>query len=191
MARTRLRQIVRFPVIPKGLFALPHGINLDGVAQVPDLVIAISAGSITVNVTSTEVQVTNLGDAVTSADVFLYYDHTIDRAYGPDSQMLPGMVPRPFIVIALPGGAAGAVADQVFTYIATGLEGSDFFIPLPAVRANDNYVPQVTNGGVANILAYDQPDLVATDRKVNEFRVISSGALTAGDRLDCVVQSRT
>lgn len=190
MARTRLRQIVRFPVIPKGPLVLPHGINLDGVPQVPDQVIAVSAGAIDVTVTSTEVTVTNLGDAATSADVWLYYDHTIDRAYGPDSQMLPGMVPRAFIVIARPGGGA-AVAEQVFTYIATGLEGSDFFIPLPAVRANDNYVPQVTNGGVANILAYDQPDLGATDRKVNEFRVISSGALTAGDRLDCVVAQRT
>jgi len=47
-------------------------------------------------------------------------------------------------------------------------------------------------GGVANILGIDMPDLVpGVDRTVNQFHVVTSGAVTAGDRFDVTVTQRT
>lgn len=84
------------------------------------------------------------------------------------------------------------VPDMVaYTYTATGAEGSDFVIPLPATRVDDNYVPQVTCGGVDASLTFDCPDLISSDRTTSQFRVIASAALQAGDRLDVVVHPRT
>lgn len=191
MPRTKLQQIVRFVNAPKGLAALPHGINLDGVPQKPDVCIAITDGSISYDVTATEVIVNNLGADPVDVDVWLMLNHTIPRQIGADGTT--GMVPRPFLVIARPGGGSGPGTDtQEFTYIATGLEGSDFFIPLPAPRVDANYNPDVRGGGVANILGIDAPDLVpGVDRTVNQFHVITSGAVTAGDRFDVTVTQRT
>jgi hypothetical protein len=190
MPRTRLIQIVRFVAAPAGVTALPHGLNLDGVPQVPHEVFAVGAGSFNVTVSATTVTLTNTGGKAIDVDVWVQLEHTIPYAIGADG--VKSMVPRPFIVIAGGGGGGGGGAEQVFTYIATGAEGSDFFIPLPAARPDADYVPQVTCGGVVNILGIDCPDLVAgVDRTINHFHVITSGAVTAGDRFDVTVEQRT
>ena len=85
----------------------------------------------------------------------------------------------------------GAGGTQVFTYVATGLEGSDFFIVLPVARPDDDYVPQVTCGGVTAILGVDCPDLAAGDRTTTQFRVVTSAAVQAGDLFDVTVEQRT
>lgn len=85
----------------------------------------------------------------------------------------------------------GPGSGQAFTYTCTGAELADFFIPLPVNQPNDNYTAQVTCGGVAVLFLIDAPDLIATDRKVNEFRVQTSINVAAGDRLDVVITSRT
>jgi hypothetical protein len=89
-------------------------------------------------------------------------------------------------------GGGGNGHDYVaFTYICSGAEGSDFTITIPVPDSpllNTSYIPQVTCGGVSTILAFDCP---FGDRTVNDFRVISTAAVTAGDRLDVVIHYTT
>lgn len=89
------------------------------------------------------------------------------------------------------GSVGGGGALTVFTYVCTGAEGSDFFIPLPIALVDDNYIPQVTKGGVAALYDLECPDLVAADRTTVQFRVITAAAVQLGDRLDVVVHQRT
>jgi hypothetical protein len=86
--------------------------------------------------------------------------------------------------------STGGGLTQNFTYIATGAEGSDFNVPLPAARLNDDYVVMATLGGVSVLFAFDCPDLIAGDRTTAQFRMVTSVALTAGDRIDFSVQDR-
>jgi hypothetical protein len=96
----------------------------------------------------------------------------------------------PFVSLGGGGSSSGGAA-QAFTYVATGAEGSDFFITLPVAQANDNYIPSVSNGGVADILIFDMPDIIAGDRTTTQFRIITSASIQAGDRLDVLIFSRT
>ena len=64
---------------------------------------------------------------------------------------------------------------------------SDFFVTLPLVRANDTYRVQGTLAGVALIVGFDCPDLVAADRTVAQFRFVSSAPMTAADQIDFLI----
>jgi len=81
------------------------------------------------------------------------------------------------------GGGGGGGNPQRFLYTATGAEGSDFMVNLPAARATDTYLVEGTSQGVTMIVAYDFPDLLAGDRTTTAFRVITTGSLTAGDQI--------
>jgi hypothetical protein len=94
------------------------------------------------------------------------------------------------------GGESGTIGGtivttgnrQAFIYTATGLEGNSFDITLPAVRADTNYIAQVSGGGLAALKTFDTPRSLYTTTK---FHVISSSPMALNDVLNIVVQERT
>lgn len=91
------------------------------------------------------------------------------------------------------GGGSSTTTDQVFTYTVTGLELdlSDFFVPLPAARLTDTYEVFGQLAGVADLMMFDLPDLVAGDRTTTQFRIIASSDFTAGDQISFLVKDPT
>jgi hypothetical protein len=84
----------------------------------------------------------------------------------------------------MPGGGGGGGSSgnpQNFTYVATGAEGSDFFVPLPLARTNDTYLIYWALADVTSILSLQLPNTVAGDRTTVQFRVVTTAAVTAGD----------
>lgn len=141
-----------------------------------------------VSSTTTTITVINRGDGVQSANVRVTHFHTYDREFG--AVQTTDLTPQPFVIAgAATSGSAGS-SLQAFRYTATGAEGSDFNVPLPAARADDSYVVVATLSGVASIVGIDCPDLLAGDRTTLQFRVITSGAVTAGDQIDFIVTDR-
>ncbi len=85
--------------------------------------------------------------------------------------------------------AVVGVVLTVFRYTVTGLEAdlTDFFIPLPVARATDTYRVTASLAGVTNIIPFDLPDTVGTDRTTAHFRIVSGSAFTAGDKIDIFI----
>jgi hypothetical protein len=108
---TQLKSIVRFTGLVVGVpSVLPHGLNIDNVAQVPDLV-APSQGIFTIVADATNVTVTRTAADPAAVDVFCEVWHTEDRSFGPFGPSQPtGLVPRPFIL--RPGSGTSASISQ-------------------------------------------------------------------------------
>lgn len=103
-AATRLLQTVTFTnVAPAATVVLPHDINVDGVAKIPDFV-ATDAPGFTVAVNATTVTVTNTTGAPASVNVWLELKHSIPRQL---SGGVANLVPQPFVVAAGSGGGGG------------------------------------------------------------------------------------
>jgi hypothetical protein len=182
---TRLHQVLSFVAVGGGLqTSLPHSINVNGVAWIPDIVLRDN-GNFTIDaVTTTTVTVTNTGGAAGTCNVWLFLLHSEERAFGTfGASQTHNLTPNPFIVAS--GGNTGNPA--AFTFTATGAEGSDFFVTLPTARGNDTYKVQGTLSGVASIIGFNCPNTVAGDRTTTQFRVITSGSVTAGDQIDFYV----
>lgn len=86
---------------------------------------------------------------------------------------------------------SGAIGNpQRFTYVASGAEGATFNVPLPANRANTNYLVWCNQsdvvGGAALMITCP-----ATGRAVNQFPVITSSALVGGEVLEFYVADPT
>ena len=92
------------------------------------------------------------------------------------------------------GGGSGSLQEaQAFQYVATGAEGSDFFVPfapLPA-RSNDLYQLQCTQADVTFILGYQFPNTAAGDRTTTQFRMVTTAPVTAGDTFMFIVYDPT
>jgi hypothetical protein len=183
-----LKSEVTYTLAAGASLALPHNLQLNDTSFEPDIISFDDPNFDYVSSTSTTVTIINNGLALASCTILCELWHTIERVFGSNAQNL---AVKPFINRGSGGGGGGASTTQVFTVIATGAEGSDFFVVLPAARPDDNYVPQVTCGGTNTILAFDHPDLVALDRTTTQFRVVASAAVTAADRLDVTVQQRS
>lgn len=188
MANTLKSQLSFANVASGGTAVLAHGIQLNGTALEPDFISIENPLFDYVSSTDTTVTVINNGPDVDSCRILCELWHTIERVFGDGSKNLPS---KPFISRGVDDGGGGSDTTQRFTYECDGSEGSDFFITLPAARADDDYIPQVTNGGVTELLVFDCPDIVAGDRTTTQFRVITSAAVQAGDLLDVVVGQRT
>lgn len=80
---------------------------------------------------------------------------------------------------------------QRFTFTAAGGEGSDFTVTLPTAMSTDDYVVIGTLNSVAVIFGFNCPDTLAGDRTTTAFRVITTTALTAGDKIDFYCALRT
>lgn len=196
MSTTLLAQLEFNAVAPGANATLPHGLNLSNngvLAIIPDLVAFENADFDFVACTTTDLTVVNNGLLPGSTRCYLIFFHSVQRAMGQamNVALFQQFTNPPFVIRGAGGGSGGGSLTQVFTYVCTGAEGSDFFIPLPAARPDDNYVPQVTCGGVSEITVADLPDLVALDRTTTQFRVIATADVQLGDRLDVTVQQRT
>lgn len=78
---------------------------------------------------------------------------------------------------------------QIVRYVAIGGE-SDFMVNFAAPRPNDLYDVFPGEQGGAAIVGLDMPDTVGGDRTAAGFRVVTTGALTAGDVLSFLAADR-
>ena len=74
--------------------------------------------------------------------------------------------------------------EQNFVYVATGAEGVDFKIALPAPRVDNLYFVTASLGAVASPFTIDLPNASASDRTTTQFRVKASTAVAPGDRIE-------
>jgi hypothetical protein len=86
-----------------------------------------------------------------------------------------------------PGGG-GSATDQNFIYTATGSEGSDFHVNLPATRASVNYATYGQCAGVALIFGID---IKQADNSTTQIHVVTTIALTAGDKIAFLAKDLT
>lgn len=92
-------------------------------------------------------------------------------------------------------GAGNTAWTKIFTgsalldvnYVATGVEGTDFNVPIGSTLPNDVYNLFWAPKGVASVPVLDLPDTLAGDRTTTQFRVITSANLTAGDILTFLI----
>ena len=99
MATQQLLQILQFgPVAPGATQILPHNININGIPQIPDLVMCDQAG-VRLNVTPTTVEFeNNTGENIAQSFVWLELKHSMPRELGKGfGDPFDGMTPRPFI----------------------------------------------------------------------------------------------
>lgn len=82
----------------------------------------------------------------------------------------------------MPNGAQPVVGPVRVTYVATGAEGEDFRVAIGQTMPDANYDILWQPMGMAAIPVIDLPNN-AGDRTVNDFRVITNGPLTAGDKI--------
>lgn len=92
------------------------------------------------------------------------------------------------VVVTDAGGGTADIAigggRQTFRYTATGAEGDDFVLNLPAARTSVNYNAIVTGGGMAFQLTFDVAD---ADNTLTTIHVLSSAVLISGDILNITV----
>jgi hypothetical protein len=109
---TQLYNIVTFANVAGGAtVTLPHLVNEDGRAFVPDLVVGDAAGFMKsdVVVTSTNLTVKNATNDVRSINVWVQRLHTRERFFGP--RFVLNLLPLPIII--MPGGdGGGALSDD-------------------------------------------------------------------------------
>ena len=74
--------------------------------------------------------------------------------------------------------------EQRFRYTATGSEGTDFSITLPAARASDDYIITASLSDVAAIFGMSFPNGLAGDRTTTIFRVVTTAPLVSGDIIE-------
>jgi hypothetical protein len=186
----RLSQVLAFAAVPNGAQAtLPYRLGVSGTAVLPDFIFVDEPGFEVITVTTTDVTIQNNTGAIGSVNLWLWRMHTIDRAFGDNATI--SLAPQPFIIVSEGGtGGGGASTDQVFRYTATGAEGTDFNITLPAARATDLYNVLMTSGSVAGIVPANFPDTLAGDRTTTQFRCITAAPLALGDQFDLLVIDR-
>ena len=173
-----------------GQATLPHLLSNNGVALQPSLIafdVRFPGFSYVASSTTT---VTVQNDNVAAADCVLLCEwwHTIERVF-PGSPP-PLVLPVTPIVIGGGSGGGGTSTLQAFTYTCTGAEGDDFVVPLPAVRASDDYAVVATPSSVLFTFTLNCPDTLAGDRTTTQFRVITSTPVSAGDLIDFLVETR-
>jgi hypothetical protein len=188
---TRLQQILPTGnVNPGAQVVLNHNLNVgpESTPVLADEVAFDNANFDYVTMTTTTITVINRGPGVASSNVRITHFHTINREFG--ARQTTDLTPQPFVIRGGSSSGSPASSLQSFRYTATGAEGSDFMVPLPAARGNDTYSVQAQCAGVTSILGIDCPDLLAGDRTTTQFRVITTGAVTAGDQFDFIVTDR-
>lgn len=177
---TRLHQVLTFAAVaPGGIVTLPHSLNVNSVAVLPDFIFRDNGDFAVLGASTTDVTVQNNGAGVGTLNAWLFVLHTIERDFGASS--VTSLLPQPFIPAASGSGGGGATVIT-FRYVAVGGE-TDFMVTLPFARLNDAYNVVCTCQGVATIPSIDLPDTLAGDRTTTQFRCVTSFPLTAGDQL--------
>ncbi len=87
------------------------------------------------------------------------------------------------------GTCAGS--PRIVTYVITGAEdnaGVDFFVPIGATLASDEYdVGLFGIAGAASVPVADFPDADAGDRTTTQFRVLLAAAMTVDDIVKFII----
>lgn len=110
---TQLIQILAFEDVANGGVAtLPHNINVNGRRFIPDLIGLDTAGFEITGATDEEIEVTNNTGAEASCNVYLRFDHTVQRWFG--AKQDGELVPQPFVLS--PGGASGVGATPAVIF---------------------------------------------------------------------------
>lgn len=187
----RLEQVLAFTnVAPGGTAVLPHSLNVNGRAVIPDFA-AVNNASFDVlepGTDETQVTVRNDGGVAADVDVRIWYEHTIERVYGSDA--VTQLSPAPFVIRGAGSGGVGP-EQQVFRYtVAQPADGTDFMVTLPVAMATDTYSVFPTLAGVVSIIGIDCPDILAGDRTTTQFRVVTAAAFADGDFIDFLVIER-
>lgn len=177
---TRLHQVLTFAAVaPGGFSTLPHALNVNGTAVLPDLIFRDNGDFAIVGASTTTITVQNNGAGAATLNAWLFVLHTMEREFG--AVQTTNLSPQPFIP-AVSGGGGGGSSVTTFRYTAAGGE-TDFFVTLPFARLTDAYNVVCTCQGVTVIPSIDLPDVAPTDRTVTQFRCVTSQPLTAGDQL--------
>lgn len=87
---------------------------------------------------------------------------------------------------ASPTGGSGSGSRAKVVYTATGVEGTDFVVPIGATLDDNAYAVLWAPSGVTNIPVPDFPSAPG-DRTTTQFRVKTADVLTAGDKLTFVL----
>lgn len=140
---TRLIQIVAFTnVAPAATVALPHQININGIAKRPDYVAADASG-FTITVTATQVSVTNGNAVPTSVSVWLELKHTIPRELGGQNNL----VPQPFV--AASGGSGGGPSTPQAVIFDDAIPANE--VNIRSDRASNQSPIDNTKAGITNL----------------------------------------
>lgn len=182
-------QVLTFANVPNGGQAtLPHDIRWNARPVIPDWIVPQHGnGAFTVvSCTTTDLTIQNDSGALASFTFFLVSWWSPLRQFNDANTQF--LSPLPFVTGE---GSSGPFNNgQAFRYTVTGLEPdlTDFFVPLPVARANDNYRVQGTPAGMTNLVDFDLPDLVVgVDRTTTQFRLVSGAPLQTGDQIDFFV----
>jgi len=128
---TRLKNILTFTGLTVGIpVALPHLLNIDGIAIVPDKIEANEA-SATVVASDTTVTVTPLVD-IASMAVYVELWYSPERVFGtPSDPLFTQIPPTPFVMLG--GGASGggsAFSGISVSVVSTPAIGSGVLAPI-------------------------------------------------------------
>jgi hypothetical protein len=184
---TRLNQVLSFLNVPAGNQAtLPHLININGVAVQPDILFPDNDNFSFVSSTPTTITVLNNGSLADNLNLWLWRQHSIDRAYG--AKTTTNLVPNPFWVGSFVPGGGGTVPPRIVNFVATGGE-QDFMVNIGgAPMVNDNYGLLWSPAGTPSAIpVLDLPNVLAGDRTTTQFRVETLIPLSAGDKLTFVL----
>ncbi len=180
-----LKQIFSVTVGATSSLVVTHSLNVNGIPVKPDVLafdrLNTGLDCNPTNVTTTTFQVDNATTGPITANVLLEAWHTYEREFGAGVQSIAGaLTPQPFVIKDASGGTSSG-SPQVFQYVATGAEGSDFNVPLPLARSNDTYLVECTQADMTFLLAYNFPNALVGDRTTTQFRMVTSLVVTAGD----------
>jgi hypothetical protein len=180
---TVLKNIVQATGLVVGVPSLfAHGLNVNGLAISPDLVVPADPGGYTVTADATNITITR-GSGAAAVNIYVERWHSYERAL-PLPGQLAGLIPFVF-----DGGSGSPAAKQVFRYTASGVEGSVFDVMLPTVRATLNYNVQVTlmtqTGGQ---LTFNAP---VAGLQLDRFSLVCSAAPAANDVIAFTVEELT
>jgi hypothetical protein len=134
---TRLKNILRFVGLVDGVPAsLPHNLNWNGRAVVPDFVDPSSAGYV-ISADATNVTITRQPGALANVDVLVESWHSIERAFG--AKQTVALTPQPFVAAGGNGSSGGSFAPDRALFVAqswpVGVDPSIYFTTIAAALA--------------------------------------------------------
>lgn len=181
---SQLMNILTFAAVGGGATVVQaHGIQVNGVAKIPDL-LGVDAAGFTVTADATNVTVTNNTAGPITVHVWAEFKHSILREFG--NPQIQQLTPAPFVFnTGSSGGGSGSAVSFQYTVIGTEPDLQNLVIPLPAARASVNYGVQVELGTFTNMLTHAVPD---GTKALNQFVLALSGNASAGDTFQFAVQ---
>lgn len=152
---SQLIEIVTAEAVPAGgTVVIPHHINVDGNAKIPDWISRDNMGFAGISCDDENVTVRNDTDAAADIELYLFYDHTIQRVYG-DKAVLQ-LSPAPFWI---GGSASSIVPDSIideFVYQPGGAAaGPSVFASFPALYTAMVAARTAAGGKIPITLGFD------------------------------------